>query len=387
MRVAMVLPGLHRVVRGAEVAFEAIAAELSTYPDVEVTLFGAGQPRSDQPYGFCHVPYVPRERFEKGWPFLPILRSEYIYEELSFTWNLLRRYRAADFDVTVTCSYPFLNWFLRWRRSSKAPLRPAHLFVTQNSDHPAYDNQSEYAWFSCEGLVCTNLEYFERNRDRWPSTVITNGVDPNRFSPPDPAQLPQLRAQFDLPADKPIALIVSALIPSKRIVDGLRAAAQVPDLQVVVCGDGPDRDVVRQVGQECLGDRFHPKKLPYGQMPDIYRAADFLLHLSLDEPFGNIYLEALATGLPVVAHDREVTRWIVEETAVLVDSLNPGAIVAGMALALTRKSAAEVQARLDLVQRRFTWRAIGQQYYEFLQSTLAQPNRLGQTHHSGDLDR
>lgn len=144
----------------------------------------------------------------------------------------------------------------------------------------------------------------------------------------------------------------------------------MPDLQVVVCGDGPDREVVRQVGQDCLGDRFHPKKLPYDQMPNIYRAADFLLHLSLDEPFGNIYLEALATGLPVVAHDREVTRWIVEDTAVLVDSLNPGAIVAGIALALARKTDADVQTRLDLVQRRFTWQAIGEQYHEFLRSIL-----------------
>lgn len=368
MRVAMVLPGLHRVVRGAEVAFEAIATELCTYPDVTVTLFGSGQPRPSQAYDFRSVPMIPRERFEKGWPSLPILRSEYIYEELTFTWNLLRHYRSSDFDVTVTCSYPFLNWFLRWGRS--AAKRPAHIFVTQNSDHPAHSNQSEYAWFDCEGLVCTNLEYFERNRDRWPSTVITNGVDPQRFSPPDPAQLPQLRAQFDLPPDAPVALMVSALIPSKRIVDGLRAAAQVPDLQVVVCGDGPDREVVRQVGQDCLGDRFHPKKLPYDQMPNIYRAADFLLHLSLDEPFGNIYLEALATGLPVVAHDREVTRWIVEDTAVLVDSLNPGAIVAGIALALARKTDADVQTRLDLVQRRFTWQAIGEQYHEFLRSIL-----------------
>ena len=36
MRIAIVLPGLHRVARGAEVAFEAIACELAKHQDVQV---------------------------------------------------------------------------------------------------------------------------------------------------------------------------------------------------------------------------------------------------------------------------------------------------------------------------------------------------------------
>jgi len=41
-RVAMVLPGLHRVRRGAEVAFESVASELALIPGFEVTLIGTG---------------------------------------------------------------------------------------------------------------------------------------------------------------------------------------------------------------------------------------------------------------------------------------------------------------------------------------------------------
>lgn len=365
MRIAIALPGLNRVVRGAEVAFEAIARELAQFPDVEVTLFGSGEPRPEDPYQLRSVPCVHREKFEKGWPFFPIFRTEYAYEEFTFIWNLRRHYRPQDFDVTITCGYPFLNWFLRGSRFQQQ--RPAHVFVTQNGDHAAFCNDREYAWFGCEGLVCTNWEYFERNRDRWPSVVITNGVDPDRFSPVQAMTKAQVRSTLDLPPTAPIALMVSALIPSKRIVEGIRAAALVPDLHLVVCGDGPDRQVVRQVGQELMGDRFHPKKLPFHQMPDLYRAADTLLHLSLDEPFGNIYLEALATGLPIVAHDRAVTRWIVEDTGILVDSLDGGAIATGLGSAIAAHTPAQVAARLELIQRRFTWRAIGQQYYDFLQ--------------------
>ncbi|MGF1522582.1 MAG: glycosyltransferase family 4 protein [Leptolyngbyaceae cyanobacterium] len=363
MRVAFVLPGLHRVNRGAEIAFEAIAIELSQYDNVEVTLFGSGQPREGTPYHFEHVNNTSREKFEKGWPRLPIFRSDYVYEEFTYVRNLLGPYHPDQFDVTISCSYPFINWFLRWQGGQK---RPAHVFVTQNGDHPAIANQSEYRFFACEGLVCTNLEYFERNKDQWNCELITNGVDPQRFYPN-----PVDRGQFDLPENVLIALMVSALIPSKRVSEGIKAAAKIDDLHLVICGDGPERETVCDVGQKLMGDRFHHKKLPYEQMPDIYRVADVFMHFSMDEPFGNIYLEALATGLPIVAHDRDVTRWIVEENAVLVDSTQTQAIVNGISQALNQRDEAAIAARLELIQRRFTWKAIGQQYYEFLQEVAA----------------
>lgn len=368
MRVAFVLPGLHRVNRGAEIAFEAIAQELAQYPDVDVTLFGSGQPRVGTPYQFHQVNNTSREKFQQNWPTFPIFRSDYVYEEFTYVTNLFGKYKPADFDVTVTCSYPFVNWFLRWQGGKK---HPAHVFVTQNSDHPAIANQSEYRLFACDGLVCTNLEYFERNQHQWQCALITNGVDPARFYP-NPANRTQVRAQFELPQNAQIALMVSALIPSKRVAEGIKAAAKIDDLHLVVCGDGPERENIKALGEQLMGDRFHPQKLPYDQMPNIYRAADVFMHFSLDEPFGNIYLEALATGLPIVSHHRDVTQWIVEDNAVLVDSTQTQAIVDGLSKALTRRDEAAVAARLDLIQRRFTWQAIGQQYYEFLKQVATQ---------------
>ena len=80
-----------------------------------------------------------RENFE-SFPTMPLLRNEYAYEELTFVPGLLCQYRPAEYDATLTCSYPFTNWSLRrprWRGS-----RPPHVFVTQNGDWPAYSNSS-----------------------------------------------------------------------------------------------------------------------------------------------------------------------------------------------------------------------------------------------------
>src|SRR5438034_712793 len=110
-------------------------------------------------------------------------------------------------------------------------------------------------------------------------------------------------------------------------------------------------------------------------MPGLYRAAGLLLHMSQDEPFGNIYLEATATGLPVVTHDWSATRWIMEELGVLVDAADEASVVEGLRRALTMSSASEVDARRELIRRRFSWSSVGRQYCDFISQVCA-PTRL-----------
>ena len=100
-------------------------------------------------------------------------------------------------------------------------------------------------------------------------------------------------------------------------------------------------------------------------MPNLYRCADVFLHMSRGEPFGIVYLEALATGLPIVAHDARTTRWIVEDSEGLVDTTDAGAVADALGRALERGSAAEVADRCSLIERRFTWDRIAEQYADF----------------------
>ena len=71
-------------------AFEAIAWQLASSYDVDVMLFGSGEAIDGTPYTFRHIDNFPREKFEKYWPKFPIFRSNYIYEEFSFVWNLIQ---------------------------------------------------------------------------------------------------------------------------------------------------------------------------------------------------------------------------------------------------------------------------------------------------------
>src|SRR5262245_38132223 len=127
MRVLFALPGFHRYNRGAEVALISVAEELAKAGDA-VTLIGSGLGAEGLPYRMLTAPSIRREHFET-FPKFPPLRSDYAYEELTFVPGLLRRYRPRDYDVTLTCNYPFTNWILR--RPAIAGARPAHVFVTE----------------------------------------------------------------------------------------------------------------------------------------------------------------------------------------------------------------------------------------------------------------
>jgi glycosyltransferase involved in cell wall biosynthesis len=372
MRILFALPGLHLVDRGAEIAFLSVAQELAKTGD-DVTLIGSGPARIGTPYRYLRAPAISRQRFE-SLPSLPVLRHEYAYEELTFVPGLLYQYRPADYDVTVTASYPFTNWLLR--RPSLGGARPLHIFVTQNGDWPACSTSSEYRFFSCDGLVCTNPDYFERNKARWHCRVIPNGVDTARFKPGA-----SQRATFGLPADRLIVLMVSALIPTKRVEAGIEAVSRIPDAHLVVAGDGPLRQAVTARAAALLPGRFSQLSVAAEQMPDLYRSADVFLHLSKEEAFGNVFIEAMACGLPVVAHDTRRARWIVGDAEYLTDTDDLAATARQIELA--RVAAPDKQAARVTRAQDFSWTRVGAMYRAFFEERVASSRSASRVPHFG----
>ena len=363
MRIAFVLPGLHLVHRGAEAAFLALARELAKKPDMDVTLIGAGTAPADVPYRFLHAACTPREKFRK-WPSLPLFRSEYRYEEWSFTRNLSKVYDPAAYDATITCSYPFVQWALRSKK--KGGRRPAQIFVTENGDWPARRLNMEYRYFDCEGLVCTNPEYFRRHKDTFNTTIGPNGIDVAAFSPG-----PDVREELSLPEGNPLFLMVSALIESKHPAEGIKAVARIPGAGLVIAGDGPLHATCDGLGKELMGERYKRITLKADQMPKLYRSADALLHLSQQEAFGNIYIEAAACGLPVVAHDYETPRWILGELGIFVDTTDADALVAALQQAIEQKKDRDSASAHRVLSERFAWPVVADEYHRFLKETIS----------------
>jgi len=101
-------------------------------------------------------------------------------------------------------------------------------------------------------------------------------------------------------------------------------------------------------------------------MPDIYRCGDVFLHLSRDEAFGNIYIEAASCGIPVVAHRYPTTERIHGEDADLIDASDAQLLVETLINRLKNPPpAALTAARRETIVRRFDWSVVCAEYASF----------------------
>lgn len=152
---------------------------------------------------------------------------------------------------------------------------------------------------------------FSRERGRLPAQqllVIPNGIDLSRYTGVTPANLTEL----SLPPGRRTIIHVGRLDPQKRI-DWLLDLSpawlrQCPQHDLLLVGDGPQRsDLVRQAKRLGIGERVHFVGWR-SDVPPLLAASDALVLSSAWEGMPNVVLEAMASGLPMVATDVEGVR-------------------------------------------------------------------------------
>ncbi|MCE6997702.1 glycosyltransferase family 4 protein [Saccharothrix sp. S26] len=141
---------------------------------------------------------------------------------------------------------------------------------------------------------------------------LPSGVDTSVFAP-DAAARSELRARYGL-GDRPVVVCVSRLVPRKgqdvlvRALPEIRR--QVPGAALLLVGGGPHRGALERLAAS-VGVSEHvvlTGSVPWEELPAHYNAGDVFAMpcrtrgRGLDvEGLGIVYLEASATGLPVVA--------------------------------------------------------------------------------------
>lgn len=114
------------------------------------------------------------------------------------------------------------------------------------------------------------------------------------------------RGRLGLDPDRRYCLIVARLVPEKRVGVALAALELLPDVEVLVVGDGPELSRLRA---EFPGVRF-TGKLPRPTALDYVSAADVVVSVSRTEGAPSVVREARALGTDVVSVDvGDVRRW------------------------------------------------------------------------------
>lgn len=132
-----------------------------------------------------------------------------------------------------------------------------------------------------------------------PLEILPNGVDEEKFRPADPARKAELRRKLGWDENAIIFLYTGRFSPEKRLPWFLREwkAAALGQARAVLVGDGPERSAI---SAEAEPDRVAVMSAR-DDLSEIYAAADVFFLPSESEGLSNSLLEAMSSGMAVLA--------------------------------------------------------------------------------------
>ena len=188
-------------------------------------------------------------------------------------------------------------------------------------------------------------------RSRIRTCVIPNGVDAERFSP----AVNKLSAMRQ---DGRVVLCVAALVWDKRHDLLFNAVMHLPeDVRVRCVGIGPLLNVLQEHPLSKAG-RVEFCQHSFAEMAGVYQAADAFSLASPDEAFGLVFLEAMASGLPVVANDGPRQRYVVDGGGILCNVYDENAYACALRSALDGGQSHKAREQ----SMRFAWHEVASRY-------------------------
>lgn len=208
-------------------------------------------------------------------------------------------------------------------------------------------------------VALTEYSYKWASGWAWGSKVvkIPNGVDTEKFK--------SSGERIDLGLHQPVVLSVGALIWYKHHEKLIYAMSKINRGSLLIVGEGEKKEELRALGQNLLGDRFKITSFNYKDMPKVYRSCDLFSLPSWDrEAFGISYLEALSSGLGVVAPDDAVRREIIDGAGLFTNVGDPEDYAKTIEGALNTNWSVKARTQAE----RFSWDKIAGQYEKLMLS-------------------
>jgi 1,2-diacylglycerol 3-alpha-glucosyltransferase len=226
------------------------------------------------------------------------------------------------------------------------------------------NNAAAYvAWFynRCDCVTAPSRSVFSElgtARLRKPQIVVSNPIDTELFTPLRDGERDALRARFGLTG--PTITYAGRLGREKNIEILLHAVAALRDrgiaAELAIAGHGSHEPILRTLAQELRIDRqtkFHGT-LAQDELARLLRISDTFAIMSTSETQSMVLLQAMASGVPVIAADtRALPEFVNPENGVLVDPHDPARLADALADML---ASPEQCRRLGAAGRRFAER-------------------------------
>jgi glycosyltransferase involved in cell wall biosynthesis len=347
-RIAIACSGLGRVARGNE-TWAATLAEGLHKSGGNAILFGSG-PRAEARSPYVRVPCFNRN----GWlrKFISWDKA-YLWEQITFARNLRRHLRPDRFDIIHVADPNLAQQLIAHaRKNSMALIYKDGLFIGPEWC-AKFEHVQVLAPYYLEAAHAQN-----RNTQGW--RVIPHAVDTKAFAP----------ARIKAPS-APVVLAVGDFSErgQKRmdwIIQETAKAKSKPKLLLVGHATASELEKVRALAEAKLPGLFEIRTgLDHRAMPALFQSADLFAHAATREPFGLVFIEAMACGLPAIGHDFEVTRWIIGDGGSVIDMTRENALASEIDQLLSNpeKRAALGMAARSRVENAFSREAILPHYH------------------------
>lgn len=367
-RVAVLCPGYGWIARGVERFVEEIVSRLNEEFDLSIYSLGprkilTAKINFDSNVVHYHVPAARRTSrlaafYSKiasrlGWR----LSSASDCECMSFAIMAAPRLLFGRYDVVLN----FAGYYGELISNLHRRIRKSLVI---------YSGQAGIGWVDemMAGLAPDMFVALSPPAEKWtrqnfpslPVTMIPNGVNASCFGPyVQPALL-------DVP--KPVVLFVGAMEPMKRPHLTIQAMTRLNGVSLLMIGDGSLSNEIKLLGSRMLGaERFqYIPYVPNEKLPRYYGACD-LFTLPSYEPFGIVFLEAMACNKAVVAQQGHVQEWIIADAGITCSCKDIDEYAAVLRKALETDFGNQPRERAQ----QFDWEDIAQMYGQLIDQLLS----------------
>lgn len=341
-KIALLCNGYGVVNRGAEIYTKKMYDILSDTFDIDIY----GIKETDHSIG---IPSKTRDEFRFPWRNgRAYLESYYFCKKW---YKLMISKPKKKYDVVLNnAGFPGSYWCSKYRKKTGTP------FIAFERGGGKEEKINLFFKPDCMSFL-TKASQDKFSKKKVKSAVLPVGIDIDAYAKSKP------KSKLLEGLERPVFLSTSAIVGFKRINLIIKAISEIDRGTFLQTSTGDMKDEIVRLGNNLLGNRFkYVGVVPREELLQLYKHSNVFINASKHEAFGNVYTEAMASGLPVVTQNDERRKEVVGDAGIFIDCED----IQSFAKALSKAAETDWGDKPYNQAKKFSWKTLKSKYVDLI---------------------